>query len=137
MLFHRPTFKSLYSGDIVALQSPLSGQAQTQNLLVRRLAAVEGEEMVTDESDESWQLPPGHCWVLSETPEFKPNEIIDSRTFGPLAVENIVGRVIYQCQSPTEHGPTSNSEEAMYDDAAVLDAELDVDSFCSDSQKPT
>lgn len=139
MLLRRPSFKSLYTGDVVALQSPLSGPAQTQNLLVRRLAAVEGEEMVTDDSDDSWHLPPGHCWVLSEAPEFKPNEVIDSRSFGPLPVENIVGRVIYQCQSPTEHGPTGNSEEAMFADAAVLDAELDIDSFCSgsDSEKPT
>ena len=104
---------------------------------MRRLAAVEGEEMVSNESDESWELPPGHCWVLSESADFKPNEVIDSRIFGPLPVENIIGRVIYQCQSPTEHGPTGNSEEAMFEDAAVLDAELDVDSFCNNSQKPT
>lgn len=92
--------------------------------------------MVTDESDESWLLPPGHCWVLTEADEYKGNEDIDSRSFGPLPIENIRGRVIYQCQSPTEHGPTSNSEEAMVDDVAVLDAELDVDAFCND-EKPS
>ncbi len=132
-LFPRPSFKDLYAGDTVALQSPLSAE---QQVLVRRLAAVEGEEMVSDDTElASWSLPQGHCWVLTEADTFKPNEVIDSRSFGPLPVENIIGRVVYQCQSPTEHGPTSNSTEAMADDAVVLDAELDVDSFCSkDSQ---
>ncbi|DBB11480.1 TPA: hypothetical protein ACH3X3_006889 [Trebouxia sp. C0006] len=130
-VFPRPSFKSLYTGDIVALQSPLSAQ---QQVLVRRLAAVEGEEMVSDDPDlESWSLPENHCWVLSETATFKPDAPtdIDSRTFGPLPVENIIGRVIYQATSVTEHGPTSNTPEAMADDAAVLDAELDVESFCN------
>ena len=134
-LFPRPSFKNLYAGDTVALQSPLSAE---QQVLVRRLAAVEGEEMVSDEADlQSWSLPEGHCWVLTEDDTFKPNEVIDSRTFGPLPVENIIGRVIYQCQSPTEHGPTSNSKEAMDEDAVVLDAELDVDLFTAPKDKQT
>ena len=140
-IFPGPSFNSLYTGDIVALQSPLTAERQ---VLVRRLAAVEGEEMVSDDPDlESWSLPDGHCWVLSESATFKanaPNDI-DSRSFGPLPVQNIIGRVIYQAASPTEHGPTSNSPEAMDDDAVVLDAELDVESFCdikssNDKQTP-
>lgn len=128
-LFPRPSFKDLYPGDTVAVQSPLSAE---QQVLVRRLAAVEGEEMVSDDADlKSWSLPEGHCWVLTEDDAFKPNEIIDSRSFGPLPVQNIIGRVIYQCQSPTDHGPTGNSNQAMAQDAVVLDAELDVESFCS------
>ena len=128
-LFPRPSFKHLYTGDTVAVQSPLAAE---QQILVRRLAAIEGEEMVSDDSAlEPWSLPEGHCWVLTEAEAFKPNEVIDSRTFGPLPVQNIIGRVIYQCQSPTEHGPTGNSDEAMTADAAVLDAELDVEDFCS------
>lgn len=132
-LFPRPSFKDLHVGDTVALQSPLSAE---QQILVRRLAAVEGEEMVSDEAEvQSWPLPEGQCWVLSEAESFKASEVIDSRSFGPLPVENIIGRVIYQCQSPTEHGPTANSERAMAEDAVILDAELDVENFCiSDKQ---
>ena len=134
-LFPRPSFRDLYVGDTVALQSPLSAE---QQIMVRRLAAIEGEEMISDDTDtESWSLSEGHCWVLSEADTFKANEVIDSRSFGPLPVENIIGRVIYQCQSRTEHGPTSNSDEAMAQDAVVLDAELDVESFCAkDEQTP-
>lgn len=134
-LFRRPTFRDLYVGDTVALQSPLSAE---QQILVRRLAAVEGEEMVSDEADtESWSLPGGQCWVLSEADTLKASEVVDSRSFGPLPLENIMGRVIYQCQSPTEHGPTSNSDEAMAQDAVILDAELDVEEFCAkDRQTP-
>ena len=132
-LFPRPSFKDLYVGDTVALQSPLSAE---QQVLVRRLAAVEGEEMVSDEAEtESWPLPEGQCWVLSEVETFKSNAVIDSRSFGPLPLENIIGRVIYQCQSATEHGPTTNSDQAMAEDAVVLDAELDVESFCAKDQQ--
>lgn len=128
-LFPRPSFKDLYVGDTVALQSPLSAE---QQVLVRRLAAVEGEEMVSDATEtESWPLSQGQCWVLSEVETFNPSEVIDSRSFGPLPVENIIGRVIYQCQSATEHGPTTNSDQAMAEDAVVLDAELDVENFCA------
>lgn len=160
--------------------------------LVRRVAAVEGEEMLsTDDQDEPFQLEKGQCWVLCDNPSisfkvspckqirhqfgrclvlyllalrvwnsycsgnivfalssshlpslswpkrypeelqsflkggnqglililifdflawlfFKPQDAQDSRTFGPLAVSNIEGRVIYFKRSTIDHGPVLN-----------------------------
>lgn len=68
----------------------------------------------------------GNCWVLADNEELRPPAVIDSRTFGPLPVENIMGRVIYYARE-NDHGPVENSRPAMTADAAVLEAELDLD----------
>ncbi len=67
----------------------------------------------------------GRCWVLADNEELKPPNVIDSRTFGPLPVENILGRIIYYSR-PNDHGPVQNSKPAMAADTAVLEAELDL-----------
>lgn len=56
----RPSTKNIFVGDVVAVQSPLSRSAavQPQEVLVRRVAAVEGDEMVSDDPDvEAFELP--------------------------------------------------------------------------------
>ena len=68
----------------------------------------------------------GNCWVLADNEELRPPAVVDSRTFGPLPVENIMGRVIYYARK-NDHGPVENSRPAMSADAAVLEAELDLD----------
>jgi type IV secretory pathway protease TraF len=35
-------------------------------------------------------------------------EAVDSRTFGPLPLSNIIGRAIYCSRSPVEHGFVQN-----------------------------
>jgi hypothetical protein len=60
-------------------------------------------------------------------------EALDSRTFGPLPLSNIVGRAIYCSRSRSEHGFVQNSDEAMHDDSAVLAVELDVEEMTSQS----
>ena len=67
----------------------------------------------------------GKCWVLADNEELKPPDVIDSRSFGPLPVENILGRIIYYVR-PNDHGVVENSKAAMAADAAVLEAELDL-----------
>lgn len=39
-------------------------------------------------------------------------------------------RVMYAARSKIDHGPVENSQEGMRQDAAVLEAELDVDQLC-------
>lgn len=56
-----------------------------------------------------------------------PAEATDSRTFGPLSTEQILGRILYFVRSQTEHGPVKNSESAKASDSAILEAELDID----------
>jgi hypothetical protein len=63
--------------------------------------------------------------VLADNEELKPPDVIDSRSFGPLPVENILGRIIYYVR-PNDHGVVENSKAAMAADAAVLEAELDL-----------
>ncbi|KAL2608469.1 hypothetical protein R1flu_027042 [Riccia fluitans] len=110
--------------DVVMLRHPTDPSRK----LVRRVAAVEGEEMLsTDEKDEPFQLKNGECWVLCDNPSVSPKEAQDSRTFGPLPISNIEGRVIYFSRSSVDHGPVLNSDEAMEEDSAVLAMELDVD----------
>lgn len=56
-------------GDVVVLKDP----ANSSNFLVRRLAAVEGYEMVSsDEKDEPFVLEENHCWVLADNENIKP-----------------------------------------------------------------
>lgn len=114
---------------VIAFQSPLGDQA---HVLVRRVAAGEGHEMISDDPDEtSFRLPPGTCWVLADNDTLEPQQVIDSRSFGPLPYEHIVGRVLYHARSTHDHGVVENSEEAMAADAPVLAAELDVDGLLS------
>lgn len=34
----------------------------------------------------------GHCWVLADNEQLEPPHVIDSRSFGPLPLSNVVGR---------------------------------------------
>lgn len=47
----RPSAKNIFVGDMVALHSPLAPVASAQNVLVRRVAAMEGDEMVSDDPE--------------------------------------------------------------------------------------
>ena len=54
----RPSLRAIFSGDVVAFSSPLS--PGSDSVLVRRVAAVEGDELVTDDaSDGSFTIPEG------------------------------------------------------------------------------
>lgn len=56
-------------GDVVVVKDP----EKSDNLLVRRLAAVEGYEMVSkDEKDEPFVLKKDQCWVLADNDTLKP-----------------------------------------------------------------
>ncbi|EIE23483.1 hypothetical protein COCSUDRAFT_53353 [Coccomyxa subellipsoidea C-169] len=123
----RASLRSIFSGDVVAFNSPLAPAGGQENIMVRRVAAVEGDELITDDpADASFTIPEGRCWVLADNEELKPPDVIDSRTFGPLPVENIVGRIVYYVRQ-NDHGVVENSKTAMAADAAVLEAELDLE----------
>lgn len=94
--------------------------------------------MVSDDpSCVPWQLPRGHCWVLADNEDVSPSEVIDSRSFGPLPLSNVLGRVIYTASSPTDHGPVSNSPQAARQDGPILAAELDVEEFSGNARGGT
>ncbi|KAK9083219.1 hypothetical protein Scep_029690 [Stephania cephalantha] len=97
----------VFVGDVVVVKDPKN----PENHLVRRLAAIEGYEMAsTNENDEPFVLEKDECWVLSDNESLKPKmqEARDSRTFGPVPLSGIVGRVIYCLRSAVDHGPVEN-----------------------------
>ncbi|KAH9729358.1 hypothetical protein KPL70_009322 [Citrus sinensis] len=116
--------KRVSVGDVVVMKDP----EKSDNYIVRRLAAIEGYEMVsTDEKDEPFVLDKDECWVLADNENMKPKEANDSRTFGPVPMRNIVGRAIYCLRTAVDHGPVQNSNDSMRKDSPVLEVELDVD----------
>lgn len=51
----------------------LKDPEKSENMLVRRLAAIEGYEMVSiDEKDEPFILDKNECWVLADNEKLKP-----------------------------------------------------------------
>ncbi|XP_058101615.1 mitochondrial ATP-independent inner membrane protease subunit 2-like [Magnolia sinica] len=113
----------VFVGDVVVLKDP----ENSNKYLVRRLAAVEGYEMVSiDVKDMPFVLEKDQCWVLSDNESIKPKEARDSRTFGPVPMTDIIGRVIYCLQTAVDHGPVQNSRSGMHQDSPVLAVELDV-----------
>ncbi|XP_023004821.1 uncharacterized protein LOC111498007 [Cucurbita maxima] len=115
---------SVFVGDVVVVKEP----EKPENYLVRRLAAVEGYEMLsTDEKDEPFILEKDECWLLAENEKLKPKEAYDSRTFGPVPMSDIVGRAIYCLRTAVDHGPVQNSYYSMKRDSPILEIELDVD----------
>ncbi|CAI8602828.1 unnamed protein product [Vicia faba] len=119
-----PDRRYVYVGDVVVLKNP----EKPDDYLVRRLAATGGYEMAsTDQKDESFVLERGQCWVVAENEKLKVKEANDSRTFGPIQMTNIVGRVLYCLRSAVDHGRVQNSPFSMQNDSPVLEVELDVD----------
>lgn len=81
-----------------AVQQPVGGEgsssaavAAQHHIMVRRLAALPGDELVTgeDEEAESYVLPEGMCWVLADNDKLAPPDVIDSRSFGPLPLVRV------------------------------------------------
>ncbi|KAL3647736.1 Mitochondrial ATP-independent inner membrane protease subunit 2 [Castilleja foliolosa] len=118
----------VHIGDVVVLKDPVN----SSDYIVRRLAATEGYEMAsTDEKDEPFVLEKDQCWVLADNKDLKPKEAYDSRTFGPVTMGDIVGRVIYCLRNAVDHGPVDNSQVSKRQDSPVLEVELDVDEMAN------
>ncbi|PRW05766.1 mitochondrial inner membrane protease subunit 2-like [Chlorella sorokiniana] len=155
-LLPRPSSKTVHTGDVVAFRSPLTVAAAAgagaggglgsfaaaaldpellQNTMIRRVAAMPGDELVAfegEEHEETFVVPQGHCWVLADNEQLDPPHVIDSRSFGPLPLSNVVGRILYAARSETDHGPVENSTEGMEADAPVIEAELDLEALCGE-----
>ena len=129
-----PLACSPFAASTAAEQPQQQPPSYGQDLLVRRLAALPGDELVTGEEEdaESYVIPEGHCWVLADNSELEPPNVIDSRTFGPLPLANVLGRILYAARSDSDHGPVENSAEGMAADAPVMEMELDVQRLCAE-----
>lgn len=131
----RPSTDNVFVGDVVAFKTPFRDDSE-HGILVRRVAAMEGEEMVSDAPmDMPFTIPRHHCWVLADNQNQTPPGHIDSRSFGPLGLHRICGRIIYNGYSKSDHGVVKNSDQAMIDDSPVLQCELNLDRFLGDAQQ--
>lgn len=130
-------------GDVVAFVHPDSASrpAEQQVMLVRRVAALAGDVLVSDGDAETppetsetatYELPRGRAWVTADNDATDLSRSPDSRAFGPIGVDAIVGRVIYYVRSATDHGPVANHPTSAEEDAAVLATEVRPDALAED-----
>ncbi|KAG2441467.1 hypothetical protein HXX76_003089 [Chlamydomonas incerta] len=145
-LLRHPSPRNVLVGDVVAFHSPLATLDDTHHVMVRRVAAVEGQEMVSSsDAEPPFVIPAGHCWVLADNAHLRPEdgEVIDSRSYGHIPYSNVIGRVVYAAASRHDHRPVPNnpehgSEGALLgagEDEAVVAAELDVDALFEDEEE--
>lgn len=132
----RPSVRNVAVGDVVAFNNPLS-IGESSHVMVRRVAALEGQEMVSDApEDEAFTIPPGHCWVLADNDKVKPTDVIDSRSLGNIPMSNIIGRIIYHFSSKTDHGPVLNSPQATLADSPIVEEEVKLELLEQIGSKP-
>ncbi|CAI5946243.1 unnamed protein product, partial [Closterium sp. NIES-65] len=78
-------------------------------VVFRRVAAVAGDEIASFQpSDAPFQIEPNHFWVLADNPDVPAKEAWDSRTIGPVHLEDVLGRAMYVVRSMHDHGPVQN-----------------------------
>ncbi len=130
-------------GDVVAFVHPDSASrpAEQQVVLVRRVAALAGDVLVSGGDEETppetsetatYEIPPGRAWVTADNDATDSSRAPDSRAFGPIGVDAIVGRVVYYVRSATDHGPVANHPASADEDAAVLATEVRPDALAED-----
>lgn len=101
--------------DVVVVRDPQDARRK----YVRRVAGLAGDELVSDrQGDRSMRIPGDHCWVVRDNEA--AHDSPDSRKFGPLSIEHILGRVMYAIRSATDHGRVVSSPYAMASDSIVL-----------------
>ena len=114
-------FRSAQVGDVVAFTHP----QDDARVLIRRVSAIEGDELVDAANASVYVVPNAHCWVTSDADADEPKaRFEDSRTFGPIALNSIEWRVMYSFESAVNHGAVVNSAEASVADEPVLREDL-------------
>jgi hypothetical protein len=122
----RPSLRTVLIGDVVAFKSPVmsAAPASVQPVMIRRVAALENQEMVSeDPEDVPFQIPKGHCWVLADN---TCPDILDSRSFGHFPMSNIIGRIIYRASSPQDHEAVTNHPTSTRNDMPFVEQEVDI-----------
>mmetsp|Transcript_42042 Transcript_42042/g.164678 ORF Transcript_42042/g.164678 Transcript_42042/m.164678 type:complete len:195 (+) Transcript_42042:154-738(+) len=106
----------VFKGDVVVVRDP----TKEERKYVRRVAAVHGDEMVSDDPNmESYTLN-NEYWVLRDNQLSKEP---DSRQFGPVHEDNIIGRVLYRVRGAKDHDRVQNSSNAWLSDSIILSNE--------------
>ena len=80
------SLQNLERGDVITLVNPRDPSEK----LIKRMIAVEGDQVTHINSDEAVDIPKGHVWVEGDNPKSS----IDSRTFGAVPKGLIISKVI-------------------------------------------
>ena len=111
-------FRSAAIGDVVAFAHPTNAD----RTLIRRVTAVEGDELVDATNASVYVVPRDHAWVTADAEDERHE---DSRSFGPVDMRAIEWRVIYSLRTAVDHGEVENNAGSRVADAPVLEAELE------------
>jgi hypothetical protein len=110
LLTHRitaPSPTNVLKGDVVAFKHPLGG-VEPSALMVRRVTAQGGELLESETAQHT--LAPDTVWVTAENSDLEPPDVEDSRTFGPVQLDAIVGRCIYAIRSKADREHIDNNK---------------------------
>lgn len=83
-------------GDVVVVRSP----EEPNQWMVKRLIALQGDWINVPGSYEILQIPRGRCWVEGDNGHVS----LDSRTFGPIPMALVKGRVTHKIWPPSRIG---------------------------------
>jgi len=87
-------------GDVVVFRSPL----EPKMWLVKRLIALPSDWVTVPGTYEILQVPKGHCWVEGDNAEVS----FDSKSFGPIPLALLKGRVTNVIWPPSRFGHVEN-----------------------------
>jgi hypothetical protein len=151
-------------GDVIAFTHPNPVDPEAPGgLLVRRVVALGGDMMegsvgssiggVGDgdqgvdrhrdgdggdaATDGDFVIPEGHAWVVADNEDVPLADAPDSRTFGPLPLSHVVGRVVYAMRCASDHGVVANSAAAAAVDQPVLQVELELERMAEELEDLT
>lgn len=103
----------VYVNDVVVIRDPNDQRRK----YVRRITALEGTQLLNKYGQPPLRVPANHCWVQRDNENAAAP---DSTSFGPLALNYVIGRVMYAIRSATDHARVTNSPYAMASDAIVM-----------------
>lgn len=83
-------------GDVVVFCSP----SNHREMHIKRITALPGDWISTPHSYDPIVVPEGHCWVEGDNSVFS----LDSRSFGPIPLGLVHGRVTYIVWPPQRVG---------------------------------
>lgn len=83
-------------GDVIVFKSPDDHKL----MYIKRLIALPGEWVQHPQSSDMLRIPQGHCWVEGDNSE----QSLDSRSFGPIPMGLIKGRVTHVVWPPQRMG---------------------------------
>ncbi|XP_078437043.1 peptidase S24/S26A/S26B/S26C family protein [Wolffia australiana] len=84
------------NGDVIILRCP----SNHKQMLVKRLIALPGDWIRNPVSHDIVKIPEGHCWVEGDN----SGSSFDSRTFGPVPLGLVKGRVSHVIWPPQRVG---------------------------------